>query len=246
MSWSRLDDLWTEQMEHTMPDDFADRWHYLAMIQRCSRVEARDGIIPTTVAERASDHPNPREAITRLASLGLVVHLGKQVKLVHADQHVISEERKRETERKRDDQRRSRAHREGSHQYCIPGDGDKPKDCSQALSPDGDVTGDKSPGVPSDYREESVGHGDSHLTITGDVGTGRDGPGQSEVTKDLEDSVDLETGEIDSTPSSAPADHVAAPDKKVEPATSAYPFPEPHPILDAPAEDEDAWKEMFA
>lgn len=38
---------------------------------------------------------------------------------------------------------------------------------------------------------------------------------------------------------------------KIDPDTGevldpAYPFPEPHPILDAPAEDEDAWKEMFA
>ena len=38
VTWTKLDDLWCERRE-LAAINFADRWHYLAMIQFCSRAD---------------------------------------------------------------------------------------------------------------------------------------------------------------------------------------------------------------
>lgn len=202
MSWTKLDDLWSEKIEEAIGQDIHARWHYIALIQLCSRLDARDGIISRSKAERCSDLPDTLGAIRKLVEVGLVADHGSKVRVVRAAEHVISEAKARETERKREDQRRSRAHRDGDHALCESGQGDRPKDCKWATAPKGDVTGDGSKEIPHDSGQLStLKHSttsDSHGDVTGVVGTGRAGTG-----KELPDSgeeVDLQTGEITSAP----------------------------------------------
>lgn len=153
MTWTRLDDGWTDKPE--LEDlDFADRWHYLAMIQFCSRVGRYDGVIRNVDARRCSDHPDPARALTNIASAGLIAVEGRAYRIVQIDEHVPPPSVRNSAEQAKVRQRRSRAHRSGDHSMCIFGS------CPEAPRPD-DVTGD----VTSD--------------VTGDIGTGRDGTGQA-------------------------------------------------------------------
>lgn len=200
MSWTRLDDLWGDKIESTYPEDYALRWHYLKMIQHCSKIQAWDGVLTRTAAERCSDHPSPGEAIRRLVNEQLVQDLGKKVKLTRIDEHIPPPHIRNQQETAAERQRRSRAHRNGDHSLCTPGDSDQPVNCLHATS-----------------------HRDVTSNVTRDTRTGQDRPGLKDVTEALEDSVDLETGEIDSTP---------------EAPRSGWPWPEPHPWLDAPADED--------
>lgn len=179
MSWTRLDDLWGDQIESTWPDDFALRWHYLKMIQHASKIKAWDGVLTRTAAERCSDHPDPGEAIGRLVNEQLVQDLGKKVKLTRIDEHIPPPHIRNQQETSAERQRRSRAHRNDDHSLCIPGDDDQPANCLHASS-----------------------HRDVTSNVTRDTRTGQDRQGLKDVTEDLEENLDPETGELDSTSSS--------------------------------------------
>lgn len=203
MSWTKLDDLWSEKIEEVVSDHSA-RWHYLALIQLCSRLEARDGIVTRAKAERCSDLPDTRQALSTLADAGLVVDMGNRIKVTRAAEHVISEAKQAELERNRENQRRSRAHRNGDHDECIPGDGDRPSNCSHASHGESDSHRDTTPTHPRDS-----GGVDQQAPVTNadrsPMTSGRDGPGR-EATSPPD--VDFETGEVldsASTPSSPPS-----------------------------------------
>ena len=72
VTWTKLDDLWCERRE-LAAINFADRWHYLAMIQFCSRADLRDGVMRGVDARRCSDHPDPNRALAELGKVGLIV-----------------------------------------------------------------------------------------------------------------------------------------------------------------------------
>lgn len=152
MSWTRLDDLWSERRE-LAGLDFADRWHYLCLIQFLSRTDQRDGHIRAVDARRASDHPNPAAALEHIAATGLIVVERDGYRLVEVDAHLPTDKSRKRTEQDRERKRRQRAHEAGDHSTCLP------RYCDQAVTRD--VTGD------------------SHADFTGDVGTGRDGTGRA-------------------------------------------------------------------
>ena len=55
MTWTRLDDTWTDQP--VMGDlAFDVRWHYLAMIQFCSRTQRYDGMLKMPAARAILSH----------------------------------------------------------------------------------------------------------------------------------------------------------------------------------------------
>lgn len=118
MTWTRLDDRWTDSpaLEEV---SFEDRWHYLAMIQRCTRTETYDGTLRAVDARRCSDHPDPAGAIARLTEAGLVeVVQGGKYRVLAIDDHTPPPWVRKKTERDRDDKRRKRAHDVGDHSLC--------------------------------------------------------------------------------------------------------------------------------
>lgn len=153
MTWTRLDDTWVDkpQLEDL---DYADRWHYLAMIQFCCRNDRTNGVIRNVDARRCSDHPNPAVALANIAAAGLIDIVGKAYRLVEIDAHVAPPWVAKKQERDKLAQRRSRAHKAGDHGLCIFGS------CPDAPRPD-------------DNSDD--GHDDCHDDSrdgTGRVGTG--------------------------------------------------------------------------
>jgi len=138
MTWTRLADTWTETpaLEEL---SFEDRWHYLAMIQRCSRAESYDGVIRAVDARRCSDHPEPSTAIANLVGAGLLVIMpGGKYRVVHIDDHVPPPSVRMKTENDRIRQRRKRAHDGGDHALCK-----EDADCRVTPPVTRDVTRDK-------------------------------------------------------------------------------------------------------
>lgn len=121
MTWTRLDDGWCErQVFEELP--YEARWHYLAMIQFCSRNHRYDGVMRGVDARRCSDLDDPATAVAMLAAAGLLEVSDTSVRVVHIEEfipppHLRDEERKR---RQREEKRRSRLHRSGDHSICLP------------------------------------------------------------------------------------------------------------------------------
>lgn len=156
MTWTRLDDSWTDKPQ--LADlDFATRWHYLAMIQFCCRNDRHDGSLRNSDARRASDHPEPPRALADLANAGLIEITSTGYRIIEIDAHVpppwVAQKQERDRERKR----RERAHKAGDHSLCDP-------DRCPAVTPS--VTTTVTPNV------------------TTNPGTGRDGTGRASTTGD--------------------------------------------------------------
>lgn len=150
MTWTRLDDRWSE-LPVFEEMSFEDRWHYLAMIQRCSRAEAYDGVIRAVDARRCSDHPDPASAIARLVNAQLVeIVAGGKYRIVHIGDHTPPPSVRKKTEADRLRQRRKRAHDNDDHHLCS---------------------------VEADCRVTATVTRDKER----DVRTGQDRPGRSEV-----------------------------------------------------------------
>jgi len=147
VTWTRLDDGWTDlPLFESLP--FETRWHYLALLQFCSRTSRYDGIVRGSDARRCSDVPDPVAALMTLHSVGLVVTDERGYRLPFIDQHVPPPYM-RDEERKagqRDRKRRERRHKIGDHALCDP------EHCAGG------------PAVPRDMSR--------------DAGTGRDGTGR--------------------------------------------------------------------
>lgn len=179
MSWTRLDDLWTERMEG-LELSLAARWHYLALIQRCSRLDLRDGAVRRVDARRASDVDDPAAALTELVAAGLLTDDGTTVTVVNVLDHLPTEASLKRTRQNRERQRRSRAHRNGDHSLCQPDGG------CEALG-----------GAPAGVTRDVTAH------VTRDVGTGRDGTGQD--GHGLGDSAQRDVSPPQGYPQDAPA-----------------------------------------
>lgn len=122
MSWTRLDDGWTDRpvFDH-LP--FDTRWHYLALVQFCSRTGRHTGIIRKADARRCSDVPDPAGSIVLLSTAGLVTVRDDDVVLPHIDEHMPPPHLRDGTRKaqQREDTRRFRAHKSGDHSLCRPG-----------------------------------------------------------------------------------------------------------------------------
>lgn len=166
MTWTRLDDLWTEQKEIT-DMSFEARWHYLCLIQACSRSMRTDGVIREVDALRCSDVEEPRAAMNEIYKAGLIqVAAGgngkKTVKLLRVDDHLPSASTIAKTEADRIRQQRSRKHKSGDHSMCYR------QRCDQGV-----------------LDEPTPSRVTSHVTVTPDdvsrvtshVTSGRDGTG---------------------------------------------------------------------
>lgn len=131
MSWTRLDDAWTDQAAFDgVPHDA--RWHYLALIQWCSRTGRYDGVVRASDARRCSDVDDPGAALAALAARGLVEQLDDAVRVVRIAEHVppphLRDEARKSAQAER--KRRERAHRRGDHSGC------RPDRCPQAVTRD--------------------------------------------------------------------------------------------------------------
>lgn len=119
MSWTRLDDGWTDDpIINQLP--FPDRWHYLAMIQFCSRTRTFDGTMRAIDANRCSDHPDAPGALKLMAALGLVTIDGGIVHLNRLDEHIPPPSVRDSAAASRVRKQRSRKHLTGDHSECQP------------------------------------------------------------------------------------------------------------------------------
>lgn len=156
MSWTRLDDNWCTQMTDKGLSVDA-MWHYLCLIQRCSRSNRWDGVLDTLVAERESIVRNSAGALNELVSAGLLKPLKDGYEVVRIEDHIppdyLRDEKRKAASKVRQD--RSRAHRKGDHSLCRD---DAP--CRAVTQSEAIVTRDKS--------VTTTGH------ATRDAGTGQD------------------------------------------------------------------------
>lgn len=152
MTWTRLDDRWTESPEFDKLGGEIS-WHYLCMIQYCSRAEKYDGRMPTRRALRCSPAEDPDAALAALEQAGLVRVDGGEVIVLRIEEHVPPPSVRESSEKTKLRVQRHRKHKNGDHSTCLP------EHCDQA--PREPVTRD----------------------VTGDVtrytGTGRDRTGQA-------------------------------------------------------------------
>jgi hypothetical protein len=149
VTWTRLDDGWTDDVRlEQLPHDV--RWHYLSLIQFCSRTARYDGDLRRADARRCSDVEDPDSANAQLVAAGFLTDTPTGYLVVHIAEHVppphLRDEQRKAAQRER--KARERAHRAGDHSTCLP---DR---CAH-------VTRDVTP------------------PVTRDVGTGRDGTGQA-------------------------------------------------------------------
>lgn len=120
MTWTKLDDSWVD-MPALEQLDFAARWHYLAMIQFCSRNGRYDGVIRNVDARRASDHPDPARALMEIASVpGLIAVEGSAYRLLQITEHVPAPHIIQNAEKSKLRMQRMRAHKSGDHSICLP------------------------------------------------------------------------------------------------------------------------------
>ncbi len=158
MTWTRLDDGWSDNplLEQLT---YETRWHYLCLIQFCSRTSRYDGLVRPADARRCSDVANPAVAVTDLVNVGLLALVDGAVQVVQIEQHVppphLRDEKRKADQRER--KQRGRLHKAGDHTYCLP------ESCEQMFSP---VTSE----------------------VTRDVGTGQDGTGQDWTGREVEQS----------------------------------------------------------
>lgn len=155
MTWTRLDDRWCDDPVFETVD-MAARWHYLSMIQHCSRTERYNGVLRLVDARRCSDVDDPAAALGSLVLAGLVENVdGATVRLVRIDQH-IPPPFMRDGERKRaqrERKQRERAHKAGDHTHCLPGHCPDTGDVTRDTGTGQDGTGQEQPPEP-DPRDE--------------------------------------------------------------------------------------------
>lgn len=148
MSWTRYDDLFTERPEFDGLS-YEARWHYIALVQMCSRARRWDGELPLVRARRASDVPDPDRCHDELEVAGLVTRnesRGYAVTIVNADEYLPPKSIRENAERSKLRMRRKRAHDRGDHGLCLP------ENCASAPAENGDTP-----------------------NVTSNPGTGRDG-----------------------------------------------------------------------
>lgn len=108
--------------------DYEARWHYLAMVQYCSRNERYDGRLSLISVRKASDGADHERTLAILVEAGLVRNVdGATFELVRIRQHIPPPYMRDPVrkERQRDEKRRSRLHAKGEHGECLPASCDR-------------------------------------------------------------------------------------------------------------------------
>lgn len=128
MSWTRLDDGWTDDpIVNELSHD--DRWHYIALIQFCSRTRKYDGCVRYVDAKRCSDHPDPDLALKNMHALRLVTIDGDHVKLNRLEEHIPPPSIRDNAKNSRIRMQRMRKHAVGDQSESMP-------DCEKAVTRD--------------------------------------------------------------------------------------------------------------
>jgi hypothetical protein len=146
MSWTKLDDRWTDRPE-LAPLSYETRWHYLAMIQFCSRTDRIDGVLTIKDAKRCSDVEDPGRAIRDLLDAGLLEPDAGRLRIVEIHEHVPPPSVRQKAENDKIRKRRERAHKAGDHSMCLP------DHCSR-ISVTSEVTRDLGTGRDRTGRQE--------------------------------------------------------------------------------------------
>ena len=194
MTWTRLDDSWTDSpILADLP--IPARWHYLAMIQFCSRAGHFDGVMRKVDAVRCSDVDNPKAIVDALAAAGLVEQADdpRKVRHVQIADHVPPVSVREKADRDRDRKERSRRHAAGDHaacyrQRCEQGQLDEPAPKRHTLNPS-----------PVTSHVTSPEQGTSHVAspVKSHVTPGRDGTGRAgHLEANGSERVDPATGEV--------------------------------------------------
>lgn len=118
MTWTRLNDGWTDSQEVSTLS-LPARWHYLAMIQWCSKNALYDGEIRSTDARRCSDVDDPTAALAELVSSGVIASTSAGYTLNHIDQHIPPPSVREASDKAKIRMRRMRLHRNGDHSSCL-------------------------------------------------------------------------------------------------------------------------------
>lgn len=140
MTWTRLDDNWQADPAFDRLDIHA-RWHYLMMIQFCSRGKRYDGVMPLAEAEMCSTAPDRTQIIGKLILAGLVTNIdGEMLRVVRIEDHVPPKS-VRDSSAKRVS--RHRKHKDGDHEDCLP------KSCAEARNAVGNA-------LPQDGEGQAV------------------------------------------------------------------------------------------
>lgn len=119
MSWLRYDDRFTEDCRWDTVSHAA-RWHYIAMVEECSRARTWDGRLPARRARRVSDVEDPDACLKELDDAGFVLNGITVVTLLEIAEHVPPASIRTNAEKTRVRMRRLRAHRAGDHSLCLP------------------------------------------------------------------------------------------------------------------------------
>ena len=119
VSWTRYDDLFTERPEFDGLS-FEARWHYVALIQACSRARRWNGQLPVVRARRASDVPDPDQCHEDLSAAGLVKIDDETIGLPYAVEHLPPKSIRNNAAASKVRMRRKRQHDAGNHSDCLP------------------------------------------------------------------------------------------------------------------------------
>lgn len=185
MSWTRFDDGWTDQQ--ILADlSFETRWHYVCLIQFCSRTKRFDGFIRAVDARRCSDVSDPEASMRQLVDVGLVVP-DQGDYLVHRmeEDHAPPPWVRNRTEQNKLAQRRKRAHDAGDHSLCLA------ENCELASPAEADTSADTSADRQHDTPKADKA-ADSHADEAADRRTGQDRP-LTQVPQALSENSEIET-----------------------------------------------------
>lgn len=139
--------------------DIPARWHYLMMVQFCSRGKRYDGVMPLAEAEMCSTAADKPGILAKLIAAELVENVdGEMLRVVRIDQHIPPPSVRNASAESAVRVARHRKHKNGDHSGCLPdkcekATGNGPVDRGNALHQDGDRTGQD--GGPTPVNEIS-------------------------------------------------------------------------------------------
>jgi hypothetical protein len=99
---------------------YAARWHYLCLVQACSRAQRWDGRLPETRASRVSDVDKPVECVVELVNAGLLYFDEGDVVIVRIEDHIPPKSIRNNANDSKIRMQRKRAHDRGDHSLCLP------------------------------------------------------------------------------------------------------------------------------
>ena len=136
MTWTRLDDNWLAD-EAFDGLDVPTMWHYLNMIQFCSRGKRYTGVTPLVHARTCSIVDDPLAAIAALIDAGLVENMdGATLRVVRIEEHVPSADLRKKLAQDKVRAARHRKHKAGDHSECSPDRCPASRDASRQSSRD--------------------------------------------------------------------------------------------------------------